>query len=177
VLFYIIDIVCLGACLMIVCSYLHISHRSPDPFSDLLQIYGVNLCNLGSGNRIVVQASQDDTTDSSQESIDPHANPHGLSVVRVQLVMLPCSNHGCNMVEDGDGDKGFRVGPVDAATGVGTGEDEQGCSEGDETPAIGADVVKLKVYVISVLISLAAAEIAWLLTGRLQVRFYWGTEP
>jgi hypothetical protein len=27
------------------------------------------------------------------------------------------------------------------------------------------------------LISLAAAEIAWLLTGRLQVRFYWGTEP
>jgi hypothetical protein len=147
------------------------------PLSDLLQIHRVNLCNLGSGNRIVVQTSQDDTADRGKESIDPHANPHGLGVVRVQLVMLPCSSHCCDMVEDGDGDKYFCVGSVDAAARIGTGEDEQGCSEGDETPTIGADVVKLKVYVILVLTSLAAAENAWLLTGRLQMRFYWGTEP
>jgi hypothetical protein len=60
-------------------------------------------------------------------------------------------------VEDGDSDEGFCVSPVDAAAGVGTREDEQGCSEGDEAPAIGADVVKLKVYMVLVFISLAAA--------------------
>jgi hypothetical protein len=87
------------ACIMIVCSYLHISHRSKFLLRSL-QICRANLCNLGSGNRIIVQTSQDNTADRGKESIDPHANPHGLGVVRVQLVMLPCSNHGCNVVED-----------------------------------------------------------------------------
>lgn len=64
--------------------------------------------------------------------------------------MLPCANHGCDMVEDGDGDESFRVGPVDAAAGVGTGKDQQGCSEGDEAPAIGAYVVELEVYTVLV---------------------------
>ena len=73
------------------------------------------------------------------------------------------------MVEDGDSDEGFRVGSVDAATGVGTREDQQRCSKGDEAPAISAYVVKLEVYMVSVWFSLAAARTAELLTGRLQV--------
>jgi hypothetical protein len=91
--------------------------------------------------------------------------------------MLPRAKHGCDVVEDGDGDEGFRVGSVDTALGVGTGEDKQGSGEGDEAPAISADVVKLQVCMVLVLASLAAARYAELLTGRLQVRFYWGTEP
>ena len=74
------------------------------------------------------------------------------------------------MVEDGDSDEGFRVGSVDAATGVGTREDQQRCSKGDEAPAISAYVVKLEVYIVLVLFfSLVAARTAGLLTGRLQV--------
>jgi hypothetical protein len=49
--------------------------------SDLLQICAGTLCDLGSGDRIVVQTSQDDTANAGQESIDPYANPHGLGVV------------------------------------------------------------------------------------------------
>jgi hypothetical protein len=126
-------------------------------FSDLLQISADRLCELGSGNRVVVQASQNNAADSGQESIDPYTNPHGLGVVGVQLVMLPCAKHGCDMVEDGDGDEGFRVGSVDAAAGVGTGEDEQGRSERDEAPAVGAYVVELEIYVFLALDSLGAA--------------------
>lgn len=70
------------------------------------------------------------------------------------------------MVEDRDGDEGFRVGSVDAAAGVGTGEDEQGCSERDEAPTIGAHVVKLEVYMVLVLVSLAAAGKAMLSAYR-----------
>jgi hypothetical protein len=66
---------------------------------------------------------------------------------------------------------------VDAALGVGAGEDKQGSGEGNETPAIGADVVELQIYMVLVFVSLATARYAELLTGRLQVRFYWGTEP
>ena len=64
--------------------------------------------------------------------------------------MLPCAKHGCDVVEDADGNEGFRVGSVDAAMGVGTREDDQGASEGDEAPAIGAYVVQFEVCVVSV---------------------------
>ena len=67
--------------------------------------------------------------------------------------MLPCANHGGDVVEDGDGDKGFRVCSVDSAARVGTGEDQQGCSERDKTPAIGAYVIELEVCPILVLVS------------------------
>jgi len=83
--------------------------------------------------------------------------------------MLPCAKHGCDMVEDGHGDESFRVGSVDAAAGVGTGEDQQGGSEGDKAPAIGAYVVELEVCLFSVLDFHATAESAEWLTGRLQV--------
>jgi len=83
--------------------------------------------------------------------------------------MLPCAKHGCDVVEDGYGDESFRVGSVDAAAGVGTGEDQQGGSEGDKAPAIGAHVVELKVCLVLVLVSHATAEGAEWLTGRLQV--------
>lgn len=73
------------------------------------------------------------------------------------------------MVEDGDGDESFRVGSVDAAAGVGTGEDQQGCSEGDEAPAIGSYVIELEVYIVLVLVSYATGASAEMLTGRLQV--------
>lgn len=66
----------------------------------------------------------------------------------VQLVVLVCANHGCDMVEDGDGNEGFRVGSVDTTAGVGTREDHQGGSEGDEAPAIGAYIVQFEVCVV-----------------------------
>lgn len=96
----------------------------------------------------------------------------------VQLIVLVCAKHGCDVVEDGDGNEGFRVGSVDAAAGVGAREDHQGGSEGDEAPTICAYVVQFEVCVVSVLIALAAAAVgAMPLTGRLQVRFDRGTEP
>lgn len=96
----------------------------------------------------------------------------------VQLVVLVCANHGCDVVENGDGNEGFRVGSVDATAGVGTRKNDQGGSEGDEAPAISAYVVQFEVCVISVCITLdeAAGAVAPL-TGRLQVRFDWRTEP
>lgn len=96
----------------------------------------------------------------------------------VQLVVLVCANHGCDVVEDGDGNEGSRVSPVDAAAGIGTGENQQGGSEGDEAPAIGAYVVQFEICVVSVPNTLGgAAGAVASLTGRLQVRFDWGAEP
>lgn len=83
--------------------------------------------------------------------------------------MLPCAKHGCDVVEDGDDNEGFRVGSVDAAVGVGTREDYQAAREADEAPAIGAYVVKFEVCMVSVLIALVAAGVGTPLTGRLQV--------
>lgn len=96
----------------------------------------------------------------------------------VQLVVLVRANHGCDVVEDGDGNESLRVGSVDAAAGVGTREDHERGSEGDEAPSVGAYVVQFEVCMISVFVVLdKAAGAAARLTGSLQMRFNWRTEP
>jgi hypothetical protein len=89
--------------------------------------------------------------------------------VGIQLVVLPCAEHGCDVVENGDGDEGFRVGSVDAAAGVGAGEDEQGSGEGDEAPAVGAYVVEFEIYMVLSFVYLEAVGSVEPLTSRLQV--------
>lgn len=119
------------------------------------------LCKLHSG--IITQSSDDNTTHSRQESIDPNTNPHSLHTVSVlfplpnqpkqthlvvmgiQLVMSVRSNRCQDMVGNSNGNQSFRVFLVDAALRVSSAEHEECGCQGEEAVAICANVVGFKI--------------------------------